>query len=569
MNRTPAVKEQSRALALELQTTVRLTPNANVIEVRSRNRKTPNTWYAMTRGVDDTLICSCPASFNRLGCWHLNTARGFFGDSEAKRFWAKVAVIDDADSCWLWTGAHDKYGHFGRGSLTDGTRRTDNAHAVAFEFFYGRAEGQVLHHCDTPLCCRPSHLYDGTPADNMRDKVDRGRDHNRQKTHCPQGHEYDEENTLLVNGGRHRLCRACHRARSLARYHEARKVFDMTTETRALVPIVLKPSMDLLPSSHDLDVVDRAAAMAYAGAVALPAELNSKEKVAAVMLYGLELGLKPMTALRHLYIVKGRVSPSAELMAGLCMAKERDIEFHIEQLTDKVCTIRMVRPSRRINEPYTVRWQQIIDAGLAQGANKQYPEDRLRYHCMKRLMRAYAQDLINNLDEVVLPGLSEGQPWRPTVVDNSDLYNEGDVPENVDRETGEIHEATQQAPVSASAGTEGLPSTTPAAPSPKTVPVGDVPELLNAIKERHGQQAKVAAINVMSRFFDTQVVTKLNHDEREEYAAMLRVRLDGIEHEHKGAFTAYGHPVCSICGDDVKPPEGETEAPAQQPSLVT
>lgn len=264
--------------------------------------------------------------------------------------------------------------------------------------------------------------------------------------------------------------------RNLKCWHVAdvQEEMNMTNQTtRELVPVVVSPSVELLPSSHDLDVVERAAAMAYAGAVSLPAELNTKEKVAAVMLYGLELGLKPMTAIRHLYIVKGKVSPSAEVMAGMCMAKERDIAFHIEELTAQKCTIRMVRPSRNVNEAYTVTWDQITRANLAGGTNANYPEDRLRYHCMKRLMRAYAQDLINNMDEgVVLPGLNEGESWRPTVVD-SDFYNEGDAPLNVDRETGEIiegfevkHEA-QQAPANVSAGTPASPGgvATPAAAS--------------------------------------------------------------------------------------------------------
>jgi len=38
--------------------------------------------------------------------------------------------------------------------------------------------------------------------------------HEARKTHCPQGHPYDEANTYLSNAGR-RLCRACNRARAL------------------------------------------------------------------------------------------------------------------------------------------------------------------------------------------------------------------------------------------------------------------------------------------------------------------------------------------------------------------
>ena len=33
----------------------------------------------------------------------------------------------------------------------------------------------VLHKCDNPPCCRPEHLYSGTQADNVADRVNRGR----------------------------------------------------------------------------------------------------------------------------------------------------------------------------------------------------------------------------------------------------------------------------------------------------------------------------------------------------------------------------------------------------------
>jgi len=37
----------------------------------------------------------------------------------------------------------------------------------------------LLHHCDEPACVRIDHLYEGTAADNARDRESRGRSKHR------------------------------------------------------------------------------------------------------------------------------------------------------------------------------------------------------------------------------------------------------------------------------------------------------------------------------------------------------------------------------------------------------
>jgi hypothetical protein len=48
---------------------------------------------------------------------------------------------------------------------------------------------------------------------------------NRTKTHCPQGHEYNEENTTTYRDGNYnmRLCNKCNRDRSRERQRRLRK----------------------------------------------------------------------------------------------------------------------------------------------------------------------------------------------------------------------------------------------------------------------------------------------------------------------------------------------------------
>lgn len=88
-----------------------------------------------------------------------------------ERFWERVAK---SDGCWEWTGCvHPKTGY----GMGDADGVTKSAHRMAYVLEYGAIPSglQVLHHCDNRKCVRPSHLYAGTHADNMRDMVARGR----------------------------------------------------------------------------------------------------------------------------------------------------------------------------------------------------------------------------------------------------------------------------------------------------------------------------------------------------------------------------------------------------------
>jgi hypothetical protein len=101
------------------------------------------------------------------------------------RFWSKVAIVDDDDSCWEWTRtrgpAPDHYGKFRW--VNPGTRKSEvvAASVVALFLTTGAVPDHACHTCDNPPCCRPKHLYDGTHADNMKDKSERGRSRTRRQ----------------------------------------------------------------------------------------------------------------------------------------------------------------------------------------------------------------------------------------------------------------------------------------------------------------------------------------------------------------------------------------------------
>jgi len=133
--------------------------------------------------------------------------------------------------CWLWTGhtATNGYGSTGYAS------KNVILHRKMYELIAGKKPERweyVCHHCDNKLCCNPAHLWLGSPLDNSRDELSKGRHPEQKVTHCPKGHPYDEANTYITPSGA-RNCKACSRERCRQRWHNNPEVRERQRQRRA------------------------------------------------------------------------------------------------------------------------------------------------------------------------------------------------------------------------------------------------------------------------------------------------------------------------------------------------
>lgn len=116
------------------------------------------------------------------------------------------------DECWEWNGASGR----GYGLISDGSGRLRPAHRMMYELLVGPVpEGLDLDHlCRNRGCINPKHLEPVTHKVN----INRGRKANAEKTHCKNGHPFNDENTrrsVRKNGRQRRDCLSCERSKNV------------------------------------------------------------------------------------------------------------------------------------------------------------------------------------------------------------------------------------------------------------------------------------------------------------------------------------------------------------------
>ena len=104
------------------------------------------------------------------------------------------------NGCWKYTGHIMDNGY----ALKSFEGRRHTAHKAYYLKYVGSVEDGLVvdHKCRNRSCVNPSHLQAITQSENLLRAI------RPERTHCPQGHEYDQDNTYMSKG-KYKVCRTC------------------------------------------------------------------------------------------------------------------------------------------------------------------------------------------------------------------------------------------------------------------------------------------------------------------------------------------------------------------------
>lgn len=265
-----------------------------------------------------------------------------------------------------------------------------------------------------------------------------------------------------------------------------------------------------LPTKAEIESMDFIAAqLADQGLMAVPEGLRGPNKAGdrrALIFAGWELGVKPMTSLRHMAIVNGKTEPDGQLMAAICQAREPSITLEIIEDTDEATTVRLNRPSKGIKAEFRWTNEDAKRAGLIQNKGMpwdKFPRQMRRWACFKNLCRAYCGDLINGVEAFeAMPGptVNVEQPETPILARNvvegevitpSDLYNDGDRED--DGETPPSIEEQQAAVETLTKAVKEKAAASEAKPTATREQLASLRDWTEQLQQKAGDKPKAAA----------------------------------------------------------------------------
>lgn len=159
----------------------------------------------------------------------------------------------------------------------------------------------------------------------------------------------------------------------------------------------------------------------------LPKGIDTPEKAIAIILAGKEFGLPDMQSIRHLFVLDGKVSTSAEIMLALIYRSGKAETLHITP-TNTGCRITTNRYGQPVHD-ISFTEEDAKAAGLVGKDNwRKYPRAMYRSRCVSEMSRTVYPDVVCGLytpDELELPTMVTAE--QEVVLDHTKIVPQGGV----------------------------------------------------------------------------------------------------------------------------------------------
>jgi len=276
--------------------------------------------------------------------------------------------------------------------------------------------------------------------------------------------------------------------------------------------------------------------------------------VAAAILSGREMGIPPMTALRHIHVIKGKPGQSAELMRAQSMRAGHEIRYI--EMTDTRC---IVEGRRRDESNWTRVTFSVADAKTAKIDLGGYPADKLLARATSRLCRRLFPDAISGL-----PTIDELEDNvevfdRPNVV-RIDSERAADEPVRAVEATTTTQRKRQ--PRKQAAAQTEAPATPAESPDEPDLP-GDEPSTTTVKDETHIVTANDAGEPLCSRPQQTKLAILLDN----EKVGTRQEKLDYLENQFGRTFTSSKDLTLAEASSLIRFLEDAQKQDAEQPTL--
>jgi len=126
-----------------------------------------------------------------------------------------------------------------------------------------------------------------------------------------------------------------------------------------------------------------------------------------ILMYGHELGLKPMQAMSNIYVIEGKPAMSSQLMQSI--AESRGVKIKMLKYTEEECRLELQYGDKEAEE-FSFTKADVQRAGLSQkagAAHTKYPRAMLHWRALSEGLRMYAPGVL--LQSYTFDELTDGR----------------------------------------------------------------------------------------------------------------------------------------------------------------